>query len=259
MTTAHAEQKTAINWKWVTIGTIICLTIVALAFYVVQPKYHSYAIQMLVMFAGFLLSGMVIGYFSPGVTIKEAAIAAAISIFALVISFFALGASLGSDIIRDIVVAVVGVVFALIGAWAGEQLQGTLGEDEVGKKEGLTSFHWNWVAVGVILGFALNVLTIIPTVPFMKFSATAALVLFCTSSAVAGLIVGYKSPGVTLKEPALAGLLFVFVEFLFIRFGLDLKVPGAEFGFGLLLGFNFTLFGAYFGEVIQEKMESDED
>jgi hypothetical protein len=68
--------------------------------------------------------------------------------------------------------------------------------------------------------------------------------------------VAYKSPGVTLKEPAIAGFLAVLLDWSFLEFMLELHVSGGYLAFGLILGFCLNLFGAWLGEKYQMAMEA---
>ncbi len=60
------------QWKWVMIGVVVGVVIIGGSFFIVAPTFHSTAIQALVLLVGFVVTGAVVGYFSPGVTIKEA-------------------------------------------------------------------------------------------------------------------------------------------------------------------------------------------
>jgi hypothetical protein len=64
--------------------------------------------------------------------------------------------------------------------------------------------------------------------------------------------VGYKSPGVTLKEPAIAGIFTVIVDWVFLEFGISLSITTDNLISGLALGFLFSLLGAWLGEKYQE-------
>jgi hypothetical protein len=41
-----------------------------------------------------------------------------------------------------------------------------------------------------------------------------------------GFVVGFKSPGITLREPDLAGLLEVILDWIYLRFIITYKVSG---------------------------------
>jgi len=66
------------EWKWVIAGVIAGLIIVGRIVLYRRPDVHSPAIQALVIMVGFSLTGVIVGYFSPGVTIREAGVGGAI-------------------------------------------------------------------------------------------------------------------------------------------------------------------------------------
>ena len=115
---------------------------------------------------------------------------------------------------------------------------------------------WKWVITGVVLGFALNVLFVFLLAPAFRIDLNVVLAAFIVSFVATGFIVGYKSPGVTLKEPAVAGLFAVAVDWIFLEFGITLAVPGKYLIAGLAIGFLFSLFGAWLGEKYQEAVQS---
>jgi hypothetical protein len=77
---------------------------------------------------------------------------------------------------------------------------------------------------------------------------------FIISFVITGFLVGYKSPGVTLKEPAVAGLLAVLLDWVYLRYIISLRVPAMYLIVGLLIGFMISLFGAWLGEKYQQSI-----
>lgn len=110
--------------------------------------------------------------------------------------------------------------------------------------------HWGWVLIGLafMVGAHVAVYMLIgsariramvnedPVTAFI-YAASTPLVIFFSG----GLIVGRLSPGRTIQEPAVAGLLGVVV-----LFGLQL-LAGMINIFGLLIGTPFCFGMAYFG------------
>jgi hypothetical protein len=250
-----SNQPSKLQWKWVVVGVAVGVGIAAASFLIVIPTFHSTPIQALVLLAGFVASGAIVGYASPGVTIKEASVAGGMVALLMIILLYATGAVLGQDLTRNILLLVLGVGLSWIGAWVGEKLQGSEGHDEAETKRLFTDVQAKWVIVGVILGFALNVLSVFIITPIFNVSLDVAFGAFLFSLAVTGFIVAYKSPGVTLKEPAIAGFLAVLLDWSFLEFMLELHVSGGYLGFGLILGFCLNLFGAWLGEKYQMAME----
>lgn len=251
----HLTAK--LEWKWVIVGVIVGVAIAGASFLVVIPTFHSTPIQALVLLAGFVVTGAIVGYASPGVTIKEASVAGGMVALIMIVLLYATGAALGQDMLRNLLLLALGFGLSWIGAWVGEKLQGSEGHDEEAKRL-FTDVQAKWVTVGVILGFALNVLGVFLITPIFNVSLNAAFAAFLISLTVTGFIVAYKSPGVTLKEPAIAGFLAVLLDWSFLEFMLELHVSGGYLAFGLILGFCLNLFGAWLGEKYQMSLEAKE-
>jgi multisubunit Na+/H+ antiporter MnhC subunit len=200
---------------------------------------------------GFSITGVIVGYFSPGVTIRESGIAGAI-VMLLVMVLMALAGdpeNMVADKFIDFLLLLLGIGFSVTGAWAGEKLQG--GEAPATEEEKAEDvIHWKWVLTGVVVGFALSALFVFLTFPIHK-SMIVTLVAFLLSFTIAGFIVGYKSPGVTLKEPAIAGIFTVIVDWVFLEFAISLSIAAEDLISGLALGFLFSLLGAWLGEKYQ--------
>lgn len=247
---AHNEPK--LHWKWVILSVIAGLIIVGASYFIVAPKFQSAAVQALVMLVGFIVTGIIIGYFSPGITINEASVGGALVMIAMLCILYITKAEIHFSASINLLLLILGVGFSWVGGWAGEKLQG----DELAASEaGSQKFLWKWVIVGVIVGFALNVLFVFLLSTFFfvhifKFAFTG----FVVSFVVTGFIVGYKSPGITLKEPAIAGLLAVILDWVFLKFIVTLRVPGLYLTVGLILGCLISFFGAWLGEKFQQSV-----
>jgi hypothetical protein len=253
--TSAEGGKTALQWKWVIVGVVVGLVIVGVSYFAVAPTFHSAPIQALVMLSGFIIMGAIVGYFSPGVTLREPTIAGAFVLLIMLGLLSIRGEELADGFERTVLGLLLGVGMSWVGAWVGEKLQGSQGHDEHETRRLFTDLLWKWVIVGVVLGFALNVLLVFAFAPLFKIDLNAAFVLFAVSFVITGFVVGVKSPGVTLKEPALAGFFAVVLDWLFLEYGIELKVPGGYLAFGLILGFFLTLFGAWLGERYQISLE----
>ena len=59
------KPATPTQWKWVIIGVAVGVAIIGGSFFIVAPTFHSAAIQSLVVLIGFVVTGAVVGYFSP--------------------------------------------------------------------------------------------------------------------------------------------------------------------------------------------------
>ncbi len=254
----ESTHTSSIQWKWVIIGVVVGLIIIGASYLIVAPKFHSDAIQSLVLLVGFVATGAIVGYYSPGVTIREALYAGLILMVILAVGFAAMQSGEEGHSVAFFLLLILGGVLAQVGGWIGEKLQGS-GEPASAEARATTAFQWKWVFVGLALGFALNVLFVFLLAPVFNISLSMAHVAFSISFVVTGFMVGVKSPGVTLKEPAVAGVAAVFLEWLFIQFAIDLPVPATVIAFGMIEGFLLTLFGAWIGEKVQLAMEKKEE
>jgi hypothetical protein len=237
-----------VQWKWVIVGVVIGLLIMILSYTMVAPTFHSVAIQSLVMLAGFLLTGIVVGYFSPGVTIREALYSGVICMAVMGALIASFDWEVGQHSSTVYLMLFLGGMLAQVGGWIGEKLQGTL-SDEEGKAPAV--FHSKWVLVGTGLGVVLNILFVFIPAKIVNLNLMMMFITFSVSFVITGFIVGYKSPGVTLWEPAVAGLAAVVIDWLFIQFGLGLGVQWDKIAFGMIEGLLLALFGAWIGERIQ--------
>ncbi len=246
----HNEPK--MHWKWVILSVIAGLIIVGASYFIVAPTFHRGEVQALVMLVGFIVTGAIIGYFSPGITIKEASIGGALVMILMLLLLYITNAEVHFSADINLLLLILGVGFSWIGGWAGEKLQGD--EDSVEEAKD-TKFHWKWVIVGVIVGFALNILFVfILSTIFLAYLFKFAFAGFTISFVVTGFIVGYKSSGHTIAEPAVAGIFAVILDWVFLQFIILLPVPLSYIIVGLAMGFFMALFGAWLGEKYQQSV-----
>lgn len=255
MSNETAKAATPTQWKWVVIGVVAGIVIIGGSFFIVAPTFHSTAIQALVVLIGFVVTGAVVGYFSPGVTIKEAFFAGLILMFVFAVAFSVTSIGEGQSTQMIILLLLFSGILSQAGAWMGEKLQGSLEKNvEEAKRE--VGFQWKWVLAGLALGLVLNVLFVFLPARMLNIDLTRISLTFSLSFVLLGFIIGYKSPGVTLKEPAVAAAIAVVGEWLFIQYGIQLTVPLGYIAFGVVGGFLLTLFGAWLGERYQLAKET---
>lgn len=244
----HNEPK--LQWKWVILSVIAGLIIVGASYFIVAPTFHSGQVQALVMLVGFIVTGAIIGYYSPGITINEASVGGALVMLMMLFLLYITKAEIHFSAAINLLLLILGVGFSWVGGWAGEKLQG---DDASAAEAKNQKFLWKWVIVGVIVCFALNVLFVfLLSKFFLAHLFRFAFIGFIISFVVTGFIVGFKSPGVTLKEPALAGLLAVLLDWVYLKFVVSLPVPTMYLVVGLIMGFMISLFGAWLGEKYQQ-------
>ncbi len=254
--THNAHQEPKLHWKWVILSVIVGLIIVGASYLIVAPMFHSREIQALIMLGGFIVTGAIIGYFSPGITINEATVGGAIVMVVMLILLIITNVEIQFSKAVNLLLLLLGVGFSWVGGWAGEKLQG---DESSAEEKNIKKFLWKWVLVGVVIGFALNVLLVfILSTLFPPHIFKFAFAGFIGSFVATGFVVGVKSPGVTLREPAVAGLLVVILDWVFLRFVILLSSQTLTTTYliiGLILGFIISFFGAWFGEKYQQSAE----
>ena len=258
--TNNTHQETKLHWKWVILSVIAGLIIVGASYLVVAPMFHSGEIQALIMLGGFIVTGAIIGYFSPGITINEASIGGALVMVVMLLLLAITNVEIHFSKAVNLLLLILGVGFSWVGGWAGEKLQGDASSAE---EKHIKKFLWKWVLVGVVIGFAINVLFVfLLSTFFPHYIFKLAFAGFIGSFVVTGFIVGVKSPGVTLSEPAVAGLLVVVLDWIFLRFVISLSadtLPTTYLVVGLVMGFLISLFGAWLGEKYQQSAEKKKE
>jgi hypothetical protein len=251
--TQSAHNQSKLQWKWVILSVIAGLLIVGASYFIVAPTFHRGQIQAIVMLVGFIVTGVIIGYFSPGITINEASAGGALVMVIMLLLLYITKAEITFSPAINLLLLILGVGFSWVGGWAGEKLQG---DDSSAAEAKIQKFLWKWVTVGVIVGFAINVLFVfLLSALFPPHIFKFALSGFVVSFVITGFIVGFKSPGVTLKEPAIAGLLAVLLDWIYLKFIITLRVPTMYLIIGLLMGFIISFFGAWLGEKYQQSAE----
>jgi len=248
--THHAHNEPRLHWKWVILSVIAGLIIVGSSYFIVAPTFHRGEVQALVMLVGFVVTGVIIGYFSPGITINESSLGGALVMIVMLMLLYITKVEQQFTHSINLLLLILGFGFSWVGGWAGEKLQG---DEKSAEEKHNQRFLWKWVIVGIIVGFALNVLFVfLLSTFFLAHIIRFAFVGFVVSFAVTGFIVGYKSPGETLKEPAIAGLLAVLLDWVFLKYFISLRVPGMYLIMGLILGCMISFFGAWLGEKYQQ-------
>jgi len=241
------EKNYPIQWKWILIGAAVGVILLALLVPIVNATFVNKTVPLLMGTVVFLLTGIIVGYKSPGVTIREAALAGLIAILlADVLMFWIFDIPLSP--LHGITFVVIAYLLALLGGWVGEVIQGTKGAAP--SKHGI---QWQWIAVGLAIGFILNYFSVFLLFIFFRFGEVGIVLSFALSFLIMGLIVGYKSPGVTILESALAGIGLIILEYFLITIGLGGGAfPAQYLMIGLAGSFVLGLLGGWLGELMQE-------
>ncbi len=79
MTEAEAPQK-SFEWKWMIIGTIVGVLLAVLLVYIMSETFHTYYVPTFIGLLSFIITGIIIGYKSPGYTLREPAVGGALAI-----------------------------------------------------------------------------------------------------------------------------------------------------------------------------------
>lgn len=124
---AHVDRP--LDWPWVFVSIVIGFTLGTYALFLVGAVSPGSPSQdMTIMAAAFLVTGVVVGFFSPGRTMIEPAIAAAGLMIAhggFMLVYFEAPPTLSALL----TMFAVGVLLALGGGWLGEALQERLRKD----------------------------------------------------------------------------------------------------------------------------------
>ena len=247
-----------LNIKVLLLSIAVGLILNVVFAYITGLKYATALFPVLEILAAFIITGMVIGFFSKGITILEPGIGA---FFVSIISYFIIP-FLGIDSLNNLwlsdwlIIYLNGSILTFIGAWFGELLEnGTIDWE----KESI-NLNWDWIIAGTIAGvtvsiFVVNLLRIV-----IGFDLSLFTIPYFAALLLSGLIIGWKSPGVTIKEAGIAGFVIIVIVIDIVRMTLLME---SEIGIGYiliggLLGIFVSIIGAWIGEKIQASREVKE-
>lgn len=238
----HA-RGTRLSWFWVLLGILLGAPLIASLTAVVADEPPRPDVALLVGTLTFALVGILVGYHSPGRTIREPGVSGVVLAIAGALTFGTLLDARLSPTWYAIVLCG-GPVLAVVGGWAGEMLQGTL--EREGRPEGI---EWGWIGVGTLLGVMLSCYSVFVLNAIFEPAPLYVLLAFVDSLFLTALFVGYFSPGVTILEPALAAMLVIAVDFLLGTLGFHAPFPLAAVLIAAVGAFFVALLGGYLGEV----------
>ncbi len=249
----ESQEVTGLQWKWIGIGTIVGVVLTTLLFQIMSDTFSSFYIPLFIGLLSYVIMGIIIGYKSPGYTLKEPAIG---GLFAMIITMAILHYVFNYTPPEGQMIAAPFLAFflALLGGWVGEELQGS--QQRAAKTTTIAGLEWAWVITGTVIGFILNNIFVYGLFALLRFGVAGILISLGASFIIAGIIVGYKSPGVTIKEAALAGVLGVILNFLFIYFGFGAMLDIQYLVIGLIGGFILSFVGGWIGEEMQKRKEA---
>jgi hypothetical protein len=117
---------TRIDWKWVAIGIVILLAVqLALSITFTVFGLVTFGVGFLLFIilkpVTYFLGGLLTGYVSPGITIREPAIAAvAVAVIGVL---FDVGSTAGGRLLGVIFSSILALILAIAGAQIGERMQ----------------------------------------------------------------------------------------------------------------------------------------
>lgn len=117
---------TSLDWRWVGIGVAILLAVqlalsIAFGLLGLMTLGFGFVLFLVLKPATYFLGGLLTGYVSPGITIREPAVAAVI--VAVVGVLFDATRSAGGKLLGIILASVLALILAIAGAQIGERLQ----------------------------------------------------------------------------------------------------------------------------------------
>ena len=210
---------------------------------------------LLAILSGFLATGFLGGVISKENTILEPGIAAVIVgvLIATIVPSLQLKGFINLTGADYWLIASNGVIMSFIGAWAGEQVQG----NHAGKAD-TSSLEWSWILSGAVIGVMLSMILSSSLVILIDstYGLKYHLIAFLLGLFIVGFLVGWRSPGITIRESALAGYLTVIIDLDAIVMGIG--VSSAELLYDLLIygsiiGIVVSLVGGFVGEKFQSR------
>jgi hypothetical protein len=229
------------------VGSVITLFLA----YISASSFSALPFPMIAMLTGFVITGIVEGILSKGVTILEPAIGAVLVglVLFIVVPFMNVPGfhDLNSAVL--VIALLNGVILSALGGWVGEKLQGTLDDDIPDE----SPIDWGWVLCGAALGATITMLISSSLVVGNHVHNHA--FAFFSGLFIAGFIIGLRSLGLVIKEAGVAG---------FIAAVLNIDIVSIAFGMlnietilsGIVLGIFCTLLGSWVGEKVQEARSS---
>ena len=230
------------------IGTVLVLGLS----YISGSKFATPPFPIMAILSGFIATGIIAGIISKEKTILEPGIAAIIVsiISAFVLPSFQLKGLMDMNQASFWLVLANGVIMTFMGAWAGEYIQG-----EEDTKAETSSIEWGWIICGGIIGVAVSMLLASSVVVLLGggFLLSYHLVAFIVGLFCTGMLVGWRSPGITIREAALAGFLTVIIDLdaIMLTLGLENEQLTSLLMFGAAIGVVVALIGGFIGEKIQ--------
>ncbi len=236
--------------------SIIVGIIVVVGFaYITGDLYAAPLFPVTALLAGFIITGFTIGIISKGVTLIEpglgSILVAAISF--LIIPGFGLSGFMDLTDSDWILILLNAVILTFVGAWLGEMFQHGLIDHS---KDAFPHLYWGWILAGTVFGVTLTIVLVNLLTLIFGANPSMFYIPYFISLLFVGIVIGWYSPGITIKEAGIAGFLIMTFEFDIVKLTLFTDYIGLDFLIGgLALGFVVTLIGGWLGERLQKVRE----
>ena len=183
----ESKESTGLQWKWIGIGTIVGVVLATFLFQIMSDMFHTFYIPLFIGLLSFIIMGIVIGYKSPGYTIKEPAIG---GVFAMILTLAILHYVFDYTPPEGqmIVAPFLAFLLSLLGGWVGEELQGS--QQRAAESKSIAGLEWAWVITGTVIAFILNNIFVYGFFVLLRFGVVGILISLGASFIVAGIIVG---------------------------------------------------------------------
>ena len=246
--------------KAVFVAVIVGVLLVLGIMLTTGDKYATPVLPFMAMLAGFIVTGLIVGFMSKGETISEPGLASIVVglIVYFVVPTFNLHCFIsltGKTVSINLLLVVLnGIILTFIGAWVGEKLQGTY---ENNQSSG-TSLEWGYIIAGTVLGITISMLFANLIILIADASLSYLIFALLLGLGVTGFIIGLRSPGVTINEAIIAGIITVVLNLDIFKMSLDLNTDFLGKKWILLmvvLGTGVSFLGGFIGEKVQGNHE----
>ncbi|MBM4169292.1 MAG: hypothetical protein FJ215_09070 [Ignavibacteria bacterium] len=240
-----ALDSGAFQWKWIVLGVIVGLIVTGSSLFVLSALLPIEPLQMLGMVIGFVLGGLVIGYFSTGIFTREVLVSA-LALLGIVAGLLAIDERLGL-MGREAMLywAVLNLCSALLGGWIGRRRLADLLEAQENTYAYLR-FPWRLVGTSLSVGLGFNLMFLFVLKPLFVINENVVHIGMLAGFLASGLVLGYRSQRMSMREPALVGAVLVFL--CGVLLWLEATTRISVLVFHLAIGFLLVFGGAWFGE-----------
>jgi len=241
------------NFGALLLSILVGIVFVNLLAWLTGPEFADAFFPGLALLVGFTISGFTIGIMSKDVTITEPGIGAIVVslVTYFIIQALDLRGFQGVWASDWILIFLNAIILTFVGAWLGEKFQqGKLEDHHTTDSFGL---DWSWIVAGAFMGIIVSIVLVVLLDLIIGHHPSAFILPFVIALIINGLVIGLKSPGVTILEAGYSGLFTIIANLNIIRLTLmDNTEIGVEYIIGgLVLGFVMPLLGAFIGEKLQ--------